>query len=189
MNTIYIDTHSNKIEFALFQNGKFKEVFQESSTQNQSGNIIPFLIEFLKKYHLTVHDIADIIVVNGPGSFTGARLGVTIAKSLAYTLNISIRVMSSILIKAISNQEKGHHWFIEKEKNGYYVGEFNDLDELLNDYFYIKNSEYELFLSSHDVIEEVELSYQLIYDYSRLLAPHNVHSVNPLYVKLIEVQR
>ncbi len=189
MNTIFIDTHTNIIKLVLYQNGKFVKELTNSSEQNHGSIMMPLLIELLEEFNLTVSDLNDIIVVNGPGSFTGIRLGVTIAKTLAFTLKIPIRVMSSVLIKAVSNIEKGHHWFVEKEKNGYYVGEFNDLDELLNDYFYIKNSDYDLFQSTHDVIEDVILSYQQIYDYSRLLKPNHVHSVNPLYVKLIEVQR
>ena len=45
----------------------------------------------------------EIIVVNGPGSFTGVRLGVTIAKTLAYTLNIPIKTISSLEVSSISN--------------------------------------------------------------------------------------
>lgn len=188
MNTLYIDTHNAKIILAFYQNGKLVKRTEETGEQ-QSSIIMVLLDNLLKELGLTVHDISEIIVINGPGSFTGVRLGVTIAKTLAYTLHVPIKVMSSILIKAISNVDKGHHWFVEAEKNGYYVGEFNDFDELLNDYFYIKKTEYEDFRASHDVIEDVPIDYQSVYDYSKELQPFHAHSVNPLYVKLIEVQK
>ena len=189
MNTLYIDTHSSNVELVLYQNGKFVGMLQSSSYQNHGSIIIPLLNELLEKFHLTVHELNDIIVVNGPGSFTGIRLGITIAKMLAFTLNIPIRVMSSILIKAISNTDPGYFWFGEAEKNGYYVGKFNDLDELVSDYVYIKKDSFTDFCEERKVLVDVSLDYQRIFDFSRTLPIMNPHAVNPLYVKMIEVQK
>lgn len=189
MKTLYIDTHSKQIEMILFSDHEFFKVVASDHSNQHSSVIMPTIENLLKQHDVSLNQIDDIIVINGPGSFTGVRLGVTIAKTLAYTLNKPIRVMSSILIKAISNTEKGHFWFVEEEKNGYYVGEFNDLDELLNDYLYIKKSDYEDFKSSHQVVENVDLDYLKIYEYSRNLPGVHPHMVNPLYVKLIEVQK
>lgn len=189
MKTLYIDTHSNIIDLVLFQDGKvIAHILKESGVQ-QSSVILPTLNELLKQANISIQDVEDIIVVNGPGSFTGVRLGVTIAKTLAYTLNVPIRVMSSLLIKAVSNNEKGFHWFIEEEKNGFYFGKFNDLDELINDYVYVKKSEYDVFAQNRDIIVHVDLNYEQIFQYSRLLNVLNPHMVKPLYVKLIEVQK
>lgn len=188
MNTLYIDTHSEQIELVLFQKDNFYRKESDNHAKQHSSVIMPLLQELLEECSLSVHDLTDIIVINGPGSFTGVRLGVTIAKTLAYTLNIPIRVMSSVLIKAVSNTEKGNFWFVEKEKNGYYVGEFNSLDELLQDYFYIKNADYLNFKAQRTIIEDVPLDYFKIYAFSRSLPAMNPHSVNPLYVKSIEVQ-
>ena len=189
MNTLYIDTHSDGIEFVLFVDGKVKDKVHENSIFHQSSLIMPTLEKFLKANYITVKDIHDIIVINGPGSFTGVRLGVTIAKTLAYVLDIPIRVMSSILIQAVSNVSKGRHWFVEKEKNGYFVGKFNDLDELINDYIYIKNCDFETFRESRSIQEEVDLDYERIFQFSRGLRVINPFAVNPLYVKLIVVQK
>jgi len=189
MITLYIDTHSEKIELAIFQNGKLLKLSKVGQIYQHSSMIMPMLAELLSDLDLNINQLSDIIVVNGPGSFTGIRLGCTIAKTLAFTLQIPIRVMSSLLIKAVSNTEKGHIWFVEAEKNGYFVGEFNDLDELLNDYFYIKKSDYNLFKEQHHIVEEVILDYDRIYSFAQTLLPLNPHLVNPLYVKLIEVQK
>lgn len=189
MNTLYIDTHSNIIQLVLFQNGVVFDMISKDCGFQQSANIMSILKNLLDQNHLSVSEISDIIVVNGPGSFTGARLGVTIAKTLAYLLEIPIRVMSSLLIKAVSNEETGFHWFVEEEKNGYYFAKFNELDELINDYVYVKKADYESFAMNRDIIVHVDLNYEKIYNYSRLLNPVNPHMVKPLYVKLIEVQK
>jgi tRNA threonylcarbamoyl adenosine modification protein YeaZ len=189
MLTLYIDTHANFIELILYRNGSVLDRELKKDIMLQSSIIMPSLNELFRRNKIDVHDLSDIIVVNGPGSFTGIRLGVTIAKTLAYTLQIPIRVMSSLLIKAISNKEDGYHWFVEEEKNGYYFGKYNKIDELINDYVYVKRADYESFCQERDVIVDVDLDYEKIYQFSRKLNPVNPHLVKPLYVKLIEVQK
>ena len=189
MNTLYIDTHSQKIELIIFKDETIYSMTQEDSRFQHSSFIMPLLEQLLHESSLSIHDITDILVINGPGSFTGVRLGVTIAKTLAYTLNIPIRVMSSILIKAVSNKDPGYIWFADEEKNGYYVGKFNDLDELVNDYIYVKKDDYADFAKERNIILNVELDYKYIYEFSRTLPTMNPHSIKPLYVKMIEVQK
>lgn len=189
MNTLYIDTHCDILEIVLFKDGKVLDIERSNSEHNHSSLAMPLLVNLLNKQNMDIHDIQEIIVVNGPGSFTGIRIGITIAKTLAYTLNIPIKVMSSLLIKAVSYHEKGHHWFLEEEKNGFYIGEFNELNELLKDYFYLKRSAYEQFVETQDVIVVEKLDYEAIYEFARDLPCLNPHMVNPLYVKLIEVQK
>ncbi len=189
MLTLYIDTHASFIEFVLYRDGKVIDRLLKSDKVMQSSIIMPSLDELFKRNNKEVGELSDIIVVNGPGSFTGVRLGVTIAKTLAYTLNIPIRVMSSLLIKAVSNEEKGYHWFVEEEKNGYYFGKFNEIDELINDYVYVKKADYDTFSQNRDIIVHVDLDYESIFQFSRKINPINPHMVKPLYVKLIEVQK
>ena len=71
-----------------------------------------------------------IYVVNGPGSFTGVRLGVTIAKTFAYTLEIPIKTISSLELKAVSLVEKNKIVGV-KENNGYYIGIFDEDNNLM----------------------------------------------------------
>lgn len=189
MNTLYIDTHSEFVEIGLFQNNKLTKMIHNENVLKHSVSIMPSIDSLLRSLSLTIHDISDILVINGPGSFTGVRLGVTIAKTMAFTLRVPIRVMSSILIKAVSNIDEGYHWFAEKEKNGYFIGKFNDLDELVSDYIYVKNADFANFCRNRDIILDVSLDYQKIYEYSRTLPIMNAHAVNPLYVKKIEVMK
>ena len=45
-------------------------------------------------------------MVNGPGSFTGIRIGITIAKVYAWSLNIPITTISSLEAMAISSENE-----------------------------------------------------------------------------------
>ena len=51
---------------------------------------MPSIRTILNNNNIDVKELNEIIVCNGPGSFTGSRIAVTIAKTMAYSLNIPI---------------------------------------------------------------------------------------------------
>lgn len=55
-----------------------------------SDTLLSKMNELLKKNQLSLTDIDGIVVYAGPGSFTGLRIGVTVANTLAYSLNVPI---------------------------------------------------------------------------------------------------
>lgn len=184
MYTLYIDTHTDKICIVIYKDGKAL-VVNEKETHQHSTTTMPVLIESLKKANIEIKDIDEIFVVNGPGSFTGVRLGVTIAKTLAYTLNKPIKTISSLLLKAVSF-EHDKISIIEREKNGVFIGTFDSENHLIGDYHYLKTSEYEKGMQD---IEDVSIDYDKVYAYLTNQVSTNPHAVNPLYVKRIEVQK
>ncbi len=62
----------------------------------ESGELVPILEEALKKLSLTVGDFKNIILGIGPGSFTGLRIGASVAKALSFAKNIPIIGVSSL---------------------------------------------------------------------------------------------
>lgn len=185
MYTLFIDTHSNKITIVLYKENKVIIKKEVETLQNQSITTMPVLIEVLKKEGIEVEELNEILIVNGPGSFTGVRIGVTIAKTLAYTLQIPIKTLSSILIKAVSfSHEKVR--IVEREKNGVFLGTFDKENNLVDNYSYVSNKEYE---TDENDVEDIEIDYEKIIEFSKSLEAINPHSVKPLYVKLIEVQK
>ena len=64
------------------------------------------VIDFLmQQIDLTPKDLDRIVVAEGPGSYTGLRIAVATAKTLAHTLNIELVGMSSLL-SLLPNQEE-----------------------------------------------------------------------------------
>ena len=125
---LYIDTHLDDIIIILFRDKKiYKEKIISGEKQN-SKLIMPTIKSVLENEKPT-----SIIVCNGPGSFTGVRLGVTIAKTLAYTLEIQIRTISILEIMALCLEDNLDKIVAFNDKNGYYVGIFdNNLKTCLN---------------------------------------------------------
>lgn len=85
INTIDRD----RIEICLLKDGLLMYCI-EKSHQPQSQQVLPAIEELLARHDIDIRDLVGIKVDTGPGSFTGVRLGVTIANTLATLLNIPI---------------------------------------------------------------------------------------------------
>jgi tRNA threonylcarbamoyladenosine biosynthesis protein TsaB len=83
---LYIDSTDNKK--TIIRLGETEFVNEVASPRDQ--NILLFLQQSMAKLGLTPKDLTSIEVNPGPGSFTGSRLGVTIANALGYSLKIPI---------------------------------------------------------------------------------------------------
>lgn len=90
MKTIYIDTTSNKeVTVDLTIDEEVFAVKQEIAF-NRGQVVLPIIKELLEKHNLSPKDIDAVEVNAGPGSFTGVRVGVSIANALAFGLGISV---------------------------------------------------------------------------------------------------
>jgi tRNA threonylcarbamoyladenosine biosynthesis protein TsaB len=66
------------------------EEFECEARMNTSQRLLSFIDELLLKKGKTARDITDIKVNIGPGSFTGLRVGVTVANTLGWVLGIPV---------------------------------------------------------------------------------------------------
>ena len=80
------------------------------------------------------------MVVTGPGSFTGLRIGVTIAKTYGYLIKKEITPISSLKMLAISSEYRGVIMsIIPANKSSYYVGIYDSEYNLLIDEMNVKD--------------------------------------------------
>lgn len=184
MNTLYINTCLNDVIICLYKNGKL-EINETVYNQKYASQ---FIMPTIKKV-LEDKNPDEIIVVNGPGAFTGVRLGVTVAKTLAYTLKIPIYTITTLEIMAISKDIVPKVISI-KQNNDYYVGIFDENNNLIGDYEYLNKNSFETFSQKYNVIKDVEIDYNAIYKFIKdNKKPVNPHTVKPLYIKKISVQK
>lgn len=187
MYTLLIDTHMTNVVIVLFKDGKIVNKISEFSNQSHSIITMNSIKNVLDN---NVRNINDLIVINGPGSFTGVRIGVTIAKTMAYCLKVPIRVVSSLEV-ILSNVEGNRAKTVAlNDKNGYFIASFDENDKLLGDYQYLSNKDYNVYKETNNVIDNIEdINYEKVYNFARKKEVLNPHLVNPLYVKKIEAQK
>lgn len=180
MKTLFIDTHLNDIIVILLDSGKLVDKREVINKKNNSEFMFPAIKELIDGQKLD-----EIIVVNGPGSFTGVRLGVTIAKTLSYTLNIPIKTISSLEVSSISNSTKK---VSISDGNGCYLGEFDDNWKPTKEYIYVNNSDFTNMENSGEYIDNYKIDIEKVYKFLKNVEPINAHSVKPLYIKKIGVE-
>lgn len=83
---VYIDTSSSE-EITVGIDGK---KYKTSAREEKSQRLLSFLDELLKKQNKNIKDIKEIEVNTGPGSFTGLRVGLSVANAIGWALGIPV---------------------------------------------------------------------------------------------------
>lgn len=87
---LFINTQDmKKAEVSLKKDGK---ILDSLTDYNEYGSqiLLPLIEKILKQNSLDYRDLKGIEVTTGPGSFTGLRVGVSVANSLGYSLGIPV---------------------------------------------------------------------------------------------------
>jgi len=89
---LFIDTSDfTAMRFALIDSTTIEYVFEIA--YNENWKTLDYLQSFLNKSGVDIANIKKVIVCSGPGSFTGTRVGVTIAEAISFARKIPIVAM------------------------------------------------------------------------------------------------
>ncbi|KAB2329355.1 tRNA (adenosine(37)-N6)-threonylcarbamoyltransferase complex dimerization subunit type 1 TsaB [Cytobacillus depressus] len=100
MTVLSIDTSNYTLGVALLDGDYVKGEYITNLKKNHSVRVMPAIEQLMKDCDIKPADLSKIVVAKGPGSYTGVRIGVTIAKTLAWTLNIPLVGVSSLEVCA-----------------------------------------------------------------------------------------
>lgn len=87
---LYINTKDQKVVWvALKKEGK---VIKKLRIENEYGSqvLLPFITKLIRAQKLELSDLTEIQVDTGPGSYTGLRVGASVAQALGFALNIPV---------------------------------------------------------------------------------------------------
>lgn len=122
MNLLAIDTSTNIATVSL---QKGEKIFSKSinDTKTHSQKLLPLISEILKENNLTTSDIDTFICGNGPGSFTGIRIGVSTIKAMAQVENkniFGVSTLDALLYDVIEDSNYICSLIDAKHDNAYY---------------------------------------------------------------------
>ncbi|MGF2614284.1 tRNA (adenosine(37)-N6)-threonylcarbamoyltransferase complex dimerization subunit type 1 TsaB [Rossellomorea vietnamensis] len=104
MKILGIDTSNYQLGIALTDENEVIGEFMTNIKKNHSLRAMPAVEMLMKECGIAPADLDKIVVANGPGSYTGVRIGVTIAKTLAWSLDIPVVGVSSLAVLASSGR-------------------------------------------------------------------------------------
>ena len=106
MISLFIDTSSSDVSIAIVKDNIILGSINKSSIKEHSKHVANDIKTLLDNNSISPKEVNNIMVCVGPGSFTGIRIGVTIAKTYGYLVNNSLYPMSSLKELALSTKEK-----------------------------------------------------------------------------------
>src|SRR5690625_586657 len=109
MTILAIDTSNEALGIALSQEHEVIAEFVSVSKKKHSERLMPAIVQMMENADIKPEDLSKIIVAKGPGSYTGVRIGLSIAKTMAWSLKIPIVGISSL--ETISLQAQGRTAF------------------------------------------------------------------------------
>lgn len=96
MISLVIDTCNSNLLVALVKNDEILSIYNERVYSDMSTKIFPAMQEVFNSAGILPNDIDNILVANGPGSFTGIRIGIATVKAFNDSLNIPCIGISSL---------------------------------------------------------------------------------------------
>jgi tRNA threonylcarbamoyladenosine biosynthesis protein TsaB len=95
-----IDTSGDQASVAVGSAGVILAQEVVSGTRRHAIELVPATERVLNAASAPLSQVQGILVTDGPGSFTGLRIGATVAKGLAYAGTIPVRTASALLVMA-----------------------------------------------------------------------------------------
>lgn len=100
-----IETATKNCSVSIAKNGETiicKEIAEEGYSHAEKLHV--FIEEIIIETGISVHDLAAVAVSQGPGSYTGLRIGVSAAKGLCFALNIPLIAVDTL--QTLASQAK-----------------------------------------------------------------------------------
>jgi len=206
MICLFFDTSSDLLKVSLIKDDKI--IFdKELHTKNDhSSYLVPTIDEAFKSNNIDFKELDEIIVGNGPGSFTGTRISIAVAKTYAFSFNIPVYMISSL--EELIYDNDGYDFYvpiIEEKKDNLYFSIFDkDKKRVMDDayssieYMYKKleeldgkillislsNKEYEKYdtvkasINALNIMKNIDVNNEKV----------NPHLLKPNYIKKIEAE-
>lgn len=100
MITLCMDTSTQYLVIALIRDDQIVAKFQEKCWKKQSEELFPRLMDLMKEAGLKPEDIGQVVVSEGPGSYTGVRIAMTVAKVFCAMRNLPIATVGTLQLFA-----------------------------------------------------------------------------------------
>jgi tRNA threonylcarbamoyladenosine biosynthesis protein TsaB len=122
MNLLSISTSG--LQGSLAVNSKSQVKWDKKAMHSELATVK--LQELLNQATVSLNDLSQLAVNVGPGSFTGIRVGVNLARTLAYSLGIKVAIFNSLELLAAKNLQIGQTGFVALKavQNYFYSGTY-----------------------------------------------------------------
>jgi len=187
-----LDTSYKYLCITLIENNEIIDAIDLESFKKQSELIMLKLDELFKKNNKKPQDISEVVVSKGPGSYTGIRIAMVVAKMIATQLNIPLKTISTL--KLYANNEAKTAVIMDARSKRCYFGVYDKGECLVEDQIIeisdlASYSEYN-FVGDLSLIDETNnfrpVSQCFLNNLNQLELVTDSHKLTPSYLKKYE---
>jgi tRNA threonylcarbamoyl adenosine modification protein YeaZ len=96
MVTLVLHLATDPSVIALYRQGKCLIEQKQGLTRGLTEALAEKIAYLCRQVDLTLNDLSEIVVTQGPGGYTSTRVAITVVKMMALTLNIPIKMLSTL---------------------------------------------------------------------------------------------
>lgn len=130
---LILDTATKSIYLALYLGDEELQVRYQEGLNDHSVTLLPMLEEMLNTIHWKLEDLNEIYIGIGPGSYTGVRIGVSVAKMIGFMHPIDIYTVSSLFLLASSSDSSEIVAFIDARRNNAFMAYYKQNNHILTE--------------------------------------------------------
>jgi len=194
LNRLVIDSATKYLYVSLLQGDMEVDLYYAEGHNDHSVMLMSEIERILNSRNLSVKDIDEIYVGVGPGSYTGLRIGVVVAKMFGWNNNIPVFAVSSLTLLASSCKKQGLVLAeIDARRGNSFVGLFD-----IKEGFITQQREEELtnleeykqtIKGDFTVVSEGKPEMAMIIKSKMFHPVEDIHSLNPNYLRITEAER
>lgn len=194
LNRLVIDSATKYLYIALYKGVEEVSVFYEAGNNDHSVKLMSEIERIFLENNIEVKDLNEIIVGIGPGSYTGLRIGVVVAKMFGWNNDIPVKTVSSLaLIASSSSSGKLLIPEIDARRGNSFLGVYRNegkglklvVNEQLTNLEEFKNTMQE----DYEVISFGKPNIEMLLESDLLQEVEDIHGLNPNYLRVTEAER
>jgi tRNA threonylcarbamoyladenosine biosynthesis protein TsaB len=194
LKRLVIDSASKFLYVALYNDLECLGKYYAEGNNDHSVKLMSEIERIFVSNNVKVKDLDEIIVGVGPGSYTGLRIGVVVAKMFAWNNNIPVKTVSSLAMFASSSTIDGLILTeIDARRGNSFLGLYRKAGKniVLEDEEKLTNLENykESIEEDFEVINKGEPNIEVILNSDVLTLVSDIHGLNPNYLRITEAER
>ncbi|MCK5761472.1 MAG: tRNA (adenosine(37)-N6)-threonylcarbamoyltransferase complex dimerization subunit type 1 TsaB [Candidatus Izimaplasma sp.] len=194
LKRLLIDSATKDLYIALYEDLECLGKYYKSGNNDHSTKLMIEIERIFKMNNAKTADLDEVIIGIGPGSYTGLRIGVVVAKMFGWNNDIQVRTISSLAMMASSsNSDKLIVAEIDARRGNSFIGVFKNegkalslaKEEVLTNLAAFTDSLGEPYV----LVSNGETNVEKILNSKLLTNVVDIHSLNPNYLRITEAER
>ncbi len=187
MKTLCIDTSHRHLVIVLLEDNEIKEKHVSEAWKKQSETIFIELLKLMNHLNWLVDDLDEVVITKGPGSYTGIRIAMSIAKVLCTRKPIALYTLSTLQLYAGIEDV---HVILDARSERVYYGHYekgNCISECIKTIEEVKTMENVKIIGDTDLLQQEKQEVDFAHNF-KMLRNHycpveNIHTLVPEYLK------